>query len=407
MKYIDTYNLLKSKVNYDEDVVTIDDKTVIRNYTFVSKNANVLPGELSYQCKEHDYATDKCYNFDNKTGIINEVLDIYDSKIKENITFRYHMLMPAGKPTTNQIVLMMHGFNEKTWYKYLPWAKRIVETTGKAVVFFPIAFHMNRAPQAWSAPHMMYEASSQRKLLFPNILCSSLSNVAISTRIHAKPQRFVWSGLQTYYDVIQFIEECRAGQHPAVAPDVTVDIFAYSIGAFLSQILMLTNHNGYFNSSKLAMFCGGATFNRLSPVSKFILDSEANVNLYSFIVEHLESHLKKDERLNHYLSDRHPEGLSLRTMLDYRVMCDMRENAFRDMSSRMMAVTLAQDTVVPPYEVANTLQGRKRDIPVAVKEVDFPYPYKHEDPFPALEKYTNEVNDSFNKVFEELCGFLR
>lgn len=408
MKYIDTYNLLKSKVNYDDDFIEIDDKTVIRNFTFSSQNFKILPGEANYACDKHDYTTDKCYNFDNETGIVNDVLDIHDSTIEDNKAFRYHVFSPAGTTHTSQIVLMLHGFNEKDWQKYLPWAKRIVEKTGKTIVMFPIAFHMNRAPLAWSEKRMMYEASLQRKKKFPNLLHSSLSNVAISTRIHAKPQRFVWSGLQTYYDVINFIEDFKAGNHPFIKPNTQIDIIAYSIGAFLAQILIATNYNNYFDKTKLAMFCGGAVFNRLSPVSKFILDSEANVNLYSFIVEHLESHLKKDERLSHYLNNpEHPEGLSFRSMLNYKVLSNLREDVFRKMSNRMMAVTLSQDSVVPPYEVVNTLQGRNRDIPVNVYEIDFPYPYKHEDPFPALEKYQDDVDEQFNKVFEPICDFLK
>ena len=406
MKYIDNYNLLKSKVNYD-DLTVIDENLILRNFSFVSDNFKILPGELSYSCKRHGFWTDRCYNFDNKTGIINEVLDIQDSKIEDNINFRYHVLSPSEAEKASDIILMLHGFNEKHWRKYLPWAKRIVEASGKTVVMFPIAFHMNRAPQAWSDPRMMFDASKLRKQQFPNMLHSSLSNVAISTRIHAKPQRFLWSGLQTYYDVIRFIEEYKSGEHPFISPDARIDIFAYSIGAFLAEILMMTNYNDYFGKSKLAMFCGGAVFNRLSPVSKFILDSEANVNLYSFIVEHLESHLKKDPQLNHYLNMEHPEGVNFRIMLNYKIMSDLRESAFRQMSDRLTAVTLTQDNVVPPYEVINTLRGRNRDIPITVHEFDFDYQYKHEDPFPATEKIRDQVDKAFETVFEPICDFLK
>ena len=49
----------------------------------------------------------------------------------------------------------------------------------------------------------MFKLSEQRKARFPHIVDSSLSNVAISMRLHSMPQRFIWSGLQSYYDVIQ------------------------------------------------------------------------------------------------------------------------------------------------------------------------------------------------------------
>jgi hypothetical protein len=141
-------------------------------------------------------------------------------------------------------------------------------------------------------------------------------------------------------------------------------------------------------------------------VSKFILDSEANVSLYSYIVEHLESHLRRDEVLRHYLSEIHPEGVNFRSMLDYKVLTKERENIFRAMSDRIYAITLEEDTVVPAYEVINTLQGIKRDIPVRVDTLDFPYKYKHEDPFPALTNIQNEVDEQFRKVFDLIVEFM-
>ena len=72
-----------------------------------------------------------------------------------------------------------------------------------------------------------------------------------------------------------------------------------------------------------------------------------------------------------------------------------------------MAVTLKQDTVVPPYEVVNTLQGKYRDISVRVDIHDLPYLYKHEDPFPALEeKISDEVDAGFKHVFDPIGVFL-
>jgi hypothetical protein len=155
------------------------------------------------------------------------------------------------------------------------------------------------------------------------------------------------------------------------------------------------------------MFCGGAVFNRLSPVSKFILDSEANVSLYSYVVEHLESHMRRDELLRHYLGDAHPEGVNFRSMLSYKSQTEKRESIFRSMSDRILAVTLAKDTVVPAYEVVNTLQGAKRDIPIEVDILDFLYTYKHEDPFPALSSIADSVNKQFNLTFDRICGFLK
>ena len=400
MQYIDTYKLLKSSINYTDDHIIIPDAVEVRNYTFTSKNRHLLPDNSTND------DTLIGYDLRHETGIAYKMLDIRDTEVKENNSFRYHVFSPIGSDRGKEIVLMFHGLNEKHWHKYLPWAKQIVDTTGKTVVLFPIAFHMNRAPQEWSDARLMYEAGNRRKELFPDIVNSSLVNVAISTRIQTKPQRFLWSGLQTYHDVIQFIDEYKSGAHPFIEPDAEVDLFAYSIGAFLAEILVMTNHNNYFEKSKLAMFCGGPVLNRLSPASKLILDSQANVALYSYAIEHLDSHLKKDKRLNHYLCER-PEGITFLSMLNYGVMSDLREDRLRDIGHRLFSVNLKKDTVAPPYEAINTLQGRYRDIPVRVDMHDFPYLYTHEDPFPALEKIRDEVDRQFRGIFDEICGFLR
>jgi len=398
MKYIETFKMLKNSINYTENQILIPDVINVRNFSFTSKNCYFLPDDSVED-------THCGYDLSSETGITHKMLYIHDTDVKDNISFVYHVFSPAGCVKADKIVLMLHGFNEKYWHKYLPWAKYIVDMTGKTVVLFPIAFHMNRAPQEWSDTRLMYEVSCRRKELFPDIIQSSMSNVAISTRLHTKPERFIWSGLQAYHDVIQLMNEFKSGLHPFISPDAEVDLFAYSIGAFLAEILMITNHLNYFDKSKLVMFCGGPVFNRLSPVSKFIIDSQANVTLYSYIIEHLDSHLKKNEKLRHYLCD-FPEGISFRSMLNYGLMSDFREERLRNICHRLLAVALKQDMVVPPYEVANTLQGKYRDIPVRVDVHDLPYPYRHEDPFPALEKISDAVDTGFKNVFAPICKFL-
>ena len=398
MKYIEEYKLLKNKINYTDDRITIPGVVEIRNFSFTSNNCNILTNNLE---------DDSLNGFDlsDETGIMYEMLDIHDCCVKDNISFRYHVFSPVGVEKARDIVLMFHGFNEKHWYKYFPWANYIVKTTGKTVVLFPIAFHMNRAPQEWSDLRLMHDVSRRRRELFPDIIHSSLSNAAISTRLHSKPQRFMWSGMQTYYDVIQFMNEYKSGKHPFIAPDAEADVFAYSIGAFLAEVLIMTNHEKYFEKSKLTMFCGGPVFNRLSPVSKFIIDSQANVALYSFIIEHFDSHLRKDKKLKHYLCERE-EGIFFQSMLNYGLMSDLREERLREIGDRLLAVALKKDAVVPPYEIANTLQGRYRDIPARLDIFDLPYPYKHEDPFPSLDKICDEVDEGFRRVFEPIGNFL-
>ncbi|MDR0829459.1 MAG: DUF6051 family protein [Prevotellaceae bacterium] len=400
--YLEQYNILKQKENYTDSEIDLGNNLVIRNFSFMSNYRFILPGGLG---NNDDYEYIPAVEEDYEPDVIQELLNKKDAEIQENIEFRYHIVMPKNEVKTKDIVLLFHGFNEKNWQKYLTWATYITQKTGKSVVMFPLAFHMNRAPAAWSNSREMYSVSNQRKARHPNVIGSSLSNVAISTRLHNKPQRFIWSGLQSYYDVIDFVENIKNGLHSAIDKNAKVDFFSYSIGTFLGEILMMTNKNGYFSNSKYATFCGGAVFNRLSPVSKFILDSEANVSLYSYVVEHLESHMRRDEVLRHYLYTQ-PEGNNFRCMLNYRVLTKEREEKFRSMSNQFYAIALEKDEVVPAYEVVLTLQGSKRDVPINVETLDFQYNYTHENPFPALPEIADEVNKQFTNTFDKICEFL-
>lgn len=405
MTYKDLFQHLQQLVNFN-DVVLLDEKTNLYNFEFLSSAEHILPGQKNYSCAKHHFSATVEQDFENHTHNPLSLLNISDSEIVENKRFKYHVFHQPNDGKAKEVILLLHGFNEKSWDKYLPWAKRLNELTNKTIVLFPIAFHMNRAPSQWVDRHVMYDVANQRNNDFPHIQCSTLFNVAISLRLHLRPQRFIYSGLQTFYDVVKFIDEIRAGKHPIILPDANFNIFAYSIGCLLAEILVMSNPKNYFDNSKIFMFCGGPVFNRLSPVSKSILDSEANVALYSFIVEHLENHLKTDPVLSHFLGEQHPEGIFLRSMLNYTYYRKFREDALAKIGKRIMAVGLEQDIVIPSYEIVNTLKGAKHDLPAIVEVLDFPYPYKHEDPFPVQSKFPEEVNEQFNRVMEKASHFF-
>jgi hypothetical protein len=402
MEYLDLYRFLKGTVAPGPPV-PLGDGLWATHLAFASGNGYILPGESHYACASHgDLGSDA------EPGTLpGGFLDLQDSHVLENREFHYSVFHGAERGRAREILLLFHGLNEKDWNKYLPWAHRLALTTGKAVVLFPIAFHMNRALPEWSDHRLMHRICEQRKQTWPEVVGASLSNVAVSTRLHARPQRFIWSGLQTYFDVVQLLREIRADRNPLIAPGASTDILAYSVGGLLAQTLMMTNPEGLFDRSRLCLFCAGAVFNRMSPVSKFILDSEANVALYSYVVEHLESHLRHDARLRHYLGGDHPEGVRFRSMLNYGVMRPEREARFRELAPRLLAVPLDQDTVIPPYEVVNALQGSGRNLPVRVERMDFPYEYQHEDPFPAREALRAPVDQAFRQVFDLVAEFFR
>jgi len=337
---------------------------------------------------------------------IDRILHMDDSKVRENTTFRYPLFLPLRAEAPG-VILLLHGLNEKQWDKYLPWAYTLSRQTGYAVLLFPIAFHMNRSPGEWSDPRLMNRVSKDRQKLFPNVVDSSLANAAISTRLHQLPQRFFWSGLATFYDITCLISSLRKGEVPGIRRDAPVHFFAYSVGAYLAQVLFLTEEPRMEEKSRLFIFCGGAAFNRMNPVSREIVDSEANIAVYSFFIEHLEKELENDPQLSRYFNDPRSPGHAFRMMLHQNRMSDIRELKLRTLSGRIRALVLKQDTVVPPYETVNLLRGNDREIPLSVDIKDPPSAYSHIKPFsegitrkdPAVESFFSEVFDTASLFF--------
>ena len=379
----------------------------IRNVPVVSPARDALPGALSHRCTAHG-----CH-FDSSTARTEtEVfrpsdasLLIPDCDVESNSRYNC-LLMEATAGPPKGLILLLHGLNEKRWDKYLPWAHALVRRTGKAVLLFPMAFHMNRTPAPWSDPRRMAKVSNERRSAFPAIAASSLSNAAMSTRLHTQPQRFFWSGLQAYEDILYLLRELRAGRLAGLHAEMSVDIFAYSIGAFLSEILMMANEEGLFDSSRLLLFCGGPTLDRMNPTSRYILDSEATIALFAFYNQHLENEFIRDARLAHYFSDGHPAGKTFRSMLSYHTRRTEREQRFTELSARIHAIALRQDSVIPPEEVLNTLQGSFRDIRTKVDILDFDYPYSHITPFPSTSAHEEAINQAFALVMDMAAGHL-
>lgn len=434
MKYRQYHDILKSTFDLDTKEINIPSlRMTIKNIPFESYAVNLLPGQESYHCLEHN----KIFSAPPDLGTIPrepallELLQKPDSAIEENRKFNYSVIFSTyrkntrkqrknldkktGKPAlkgkwkekSSGAIILLHGLNEKDWSKYLPWAAKLIELTGKTVILFPIAFHMNRAPAEWGIPRKMSLVCQERKKSYWRISHSSFANSAISARLQVQPQRLLWSGLQSYFDLVQLLREIKSGFHPLIDKRERVDIFAYSIGVFLAQILLMSNPYNFFSESRLFCFCGGPTLNRMSPTSRYILDSEANIAVYSFFIEHLEQELTKDERLQHYLSKLHPEGAYFRCMLDYHKMKSFREDRLREISRQIAAIALKQDAIVPASEVAATLRGENRDIPIRLRVLDFPFAYDHVIPFPLSSNQQDEVEKAFRRIFKAAAGHYR
>ena len=142
MDYLDLYNLLEAKVNPNETEIEIDEFVTVQNQTFKSANWTILQGNKQLCCKEHgiDFH-DEIFKTD--LGYTEEGLDLIDSEVNENKEFNFHIFIPKQQRNEKEAILLMHGFNEKSWTKYLPWAYHLAKETHRCVVLCPMAFHMD------------------------------------------------------------------------------------------------------------------------------------------------------------------------------------------------------------------------------------------------------------------------
>jgi hypothetical protein len=381
---------------------------LVDSLPFHSRHVHLLLGHPAYRCDEHgvQFQPPPAPLPDVRAAGYPPSLCLEDATVAENQDFTYLLFTPAARPQARGVIILLHGLNERTWDKYLPWAVTLAGRTGKAVILFPIAFHMTRAPLEWTAPRIMRHVSVLRREHSPTIANSSLANAPISTRLERSPQRLFWTGLQTLDDLLDLIALIRRGAHPRIAAAAEIDFFAYSIGAFLGEILLMADPGGQLTAARLCVFCGGPTFDRMYPNSRYILDSDATIALASFFVERLDSEVKADPRLAHYFGAGHAAGRSFQTMLSSHKHQADREAAFRALGGRLRAIALREDEVVPPSEVLNTLQGGYRDIPIPVEILQFPFPYNHMVPFPTAGARATDVDAAFEAVFERAAAHL-
>lgn len=324
-----------------------------------------------------------------------EFCALRDDTIKENTDFSYVVFNPKGLHSSRKFILLLHGLNERSWDKYLTWAEDLALNCSVPVILFPIAFHMNRTPGAWSAPRWIMPWASKRKEEISGLNNCSFFNTALSSRLSLSPERFYISGRESVYNIWQLMTEIRRGEHPLFSPECDVDIFAYSIGALLSQVLLIANPGDFFSSTRLFTFCGGSIFEKMNGNAKDIMDQDAFQTLRRYYLNtFLDSNIVGDDIER-----------ALKVMLAQGRYTSEREHFFAKAMDRIKMVLLGKDTVVPTCgaigAVGNALSGKM------ISELDFPYQYTHQMPFPMTPTpYCEEATLCFRKVFDSAASFL-
>lgn len=335
-------------------------------------------------------------------------MDILNENGKtENSNFRYPVFTPISKTRFDKSIILLHGLNERLWDKYLLWAHYLVEKTGHPVILFPLAFHMNRSPDHWSCPRTMSQLVSFRKQQHPQLQGSSFANAALSLRMEYDPEMFGVSGIQSYFDLVKLVLAIKSGHHPLFASGTSTHLFAYSIGALLAQVLLLANPLCLFSNERAFLFCGGATFDKTNGVSKAIMDNVA--------FEHLKQVMTTNKNINNkislplYLAPLLPEAWNyFQSMINPSLFAHNRVSGFGSLANRLMAVGLTHDQVIPAEAITQTLVKPQRKANPNVIELDLPFPYSHEKPFPfENKKRTPEVEERFEFIFSMATNFLR
>lgn len=333
-------------------------------------------------------------------------LEQKDETVEVNKNFRYSIVSYGSKTEYSSAIIMLHGLNEKSWQKYLPWAYELSRNTGKPVILFPTAFHINRAPEVWSDFRKMKRVADERQNLFPNAQEISFANAAISTRLQFVPRRFLLSGLQTYRDIVKLAGHIKSGGHPLFKKSSSIDFFAYSIGAFLAEILLMSDQDSLFEESRLFIFCGGSTLDEMTPVAKAILDSGAAEAMYRYYITDYEKNAVQDPWLRNFLNSKKREADIFTSMLAGEKGRKQRESILKKIGGRIYSLGLMKDEIIGTAGMLKTLASQTLKNRIRTKVKDFIYPYTHVNPFPSLKKFENEIAAEFTNTFRLASDFL-
>lgn len=330
-----------------------------------------------------------------------EFLEQSDDQIPENSSFEYKMVIPDnakygidGKLTS--YIFLFHGLNERSWQKYDSWAERLAQDTARAVIMFPIAFHMNRSPKEWNNPRAMQCLVNSYLTKGKNLVRLSFLNFALSYRIKADPYRFYLSGKETINNVCQLIDQIKSGEHSYISAEAEFDIFAYSIGALLSQVMLQADPFNYFSTSRLFMFCGGSIFSKMNGESKMIMDKESFDLLKEYYLNHFVVKLEQKGKVGRLEQ-------SFISLIDERFYKEKRESFYESNYPRIKVISLLKDIVIPTHGIKSALGKRSNS---QLEEMDFPYKYSHEMPFPELPDNELSREYCFRKVFASAADFL-
>ncbi len=386
MGYTKDYIILKEAMNSAKVEIPVPESNLImKKYTFESKNTQILPDDISA-------------NSDFQLSIYS------DREIPENRTFEYPLIRSNTTQKESDLIIMLHGLNEKSWDKYWTWAKELSVKTNKAVLLFPLSFHMDRVPELWADPRKMTALMEFRKKKFPGSSAMSFANAALSERLSNKPERFVLSGYQSILDLVELVKNIKAGKHCDFENNTHIDLFGYSIGAFLLQVLLIANPENLFSDSRFMLFGGGSVFSEINGTSRLIMDQQAFENLHYFYL-HEKYWASNSSNSFQELMNTEEYGSAFRSMLSNSSLKNKRQDAFDDYNGRIKVISMIKDQVFPFKKIISAF---KKNMSSTIETLDSPFHYTHENPFPVSSKacVSKVTDDLFDKIFFRASQFF-
>ncbi len=368
---------LKMVLNNNQSTCLKNNQVKVNFYSFAESSSSITAKALMKvkDCQRKCKSPDLC--------------PIPDHQITENNQFEYPIFSPIDMTESDEAIILLHGLNERDWEKYGCWAEQLVLSTGKPVILFPIAFHINRSPKKWNSPRDMIKWIPKDKLS-TNL---TFANVALSERMIVAPERFYLFIRETVLNLIQLKEQIEKGNHPLLKNSCHLDFFCYSIGALVSQVLFQSDPYEQFKESKLFIFCGGGVFHELNGNSRFIMSGEA------FEV------LKKFYRHKFDVDDKDSIYHAAYTHFAADHNAAERMAYYEKNAHRIKIISLKKDHVIPSSSITSCLGPE--NAARCLTELDFDLDYSHEVPFPLTKEKSKIANDMFKTVMAAASDFLR
>ena len=187
---------------------------------------------------------------------------------------REHSTGPLREAQASRVLL--HGLNERSFTKYIPWAYQIWTQAQIPVAMFPLPFHINRVRREWgrsSRPCTAGGRNAGERIRAP-VQCRD-------QRAARRPSRTVLLGCHA--GVLGHHRSRGSRSVPTVIrisrADARVDVLGFSAGGYVALALLLENHRGISSDSRGVMFGSCCAVRDVNLSSPLILDHAAEVAL--------------------------------------------------------------------------------------------------------------------------------